>query len=104
MASSSDAFRKLESWKKSKAVLKVTVLTKGGVPDILTALVMATDEEAMKIALALLPSRGLVALDLAGARLEVGKRLVEATRSAEDVLSFEDTGERYKVVTRGPRR
>jgi len=93
MASSNEeVFRKLDEWKKSKTVLKVTVLTKGGETNILTGLVLATDAEAMQVGFAALPSRDIGALDLTGAVFSLGKRSLEARRSPDDSLTFEDTG------------
>jgi len=91
MASSTEAFRKLGSWKKSKTVLRVTILTKGGMPNILTGMVLATDAEAMQVGFAALPSRDIGALDLSGAVFSVGKHSLEARRSPEDILLFEET-------------
>lgn len=90
MASSNEAFRRLGSWKKSKTVLKVTVLTKGDQPDILTGLVLAIDEEAKQVGFAILPSRALTAFDLTHATFEEGKHSLEARRTPEDVLLFEE--------------
>jgi len=97
MASSSDAFRMLGNWKKSKTVLKVTVLTKGGIPETLRGLIMAVDEEAMLVTFASLPSRGMGNLDLRGTEFTLGKRSLTAARSPEEILSFVDTGERYNL-------
>lgn len=104
MASSTVAFSKLRNWKKSKTVLKVTVLTKGGKPKTLTGLVMAADEKAMLVSFACLPSRDMARFDVTGALFKEGRRFLEAARSEEEILTFEDTGETFKVDKRSPQR
>jgi len=98
MASSKEAFRKLGNWKKSKTVLKVTVLTKGDPPETLTGLIMGVDEFTMQVALGLLPSRNFVAFDLTDVTFSLGRLLLEARRSPDEILSFADTGEIYRGI------
>ena len=45
MASSKVASEKLRMWKNSRTVLKLTMLTKGGIPEMFTGEIIAFDEE-----------------------------------------------------------
>jgi len=89
MASSKEAFLKLEIWKKSKTVLKLTVVTKGGMPDTLRGQIVATDEESGLVSFVVSKVRSLPRIDLNGATFRIGKRSLEARRD-EDLLTFEE--------------
>lgn len=92
MASSSEAFAKFRIWKNSNTVLKVTVVTKGGKPDILRGWIFSVDEPNFLVGFAL-KDRSLRTFDVSDADFRVGSRIVEAERGedGEDFLVFEAT-------------
>jgi hypothetical protein len=79
-------------WKNSNTVLKVTVATKGGKPDILRGRIFSADEPNFLIGFALM-DRSLKTFDVSNADFRVGNRIVEAERGedGEDFLVFEAT-------------
>lgn len=90
MASSKVAFDKLGTWKKSRMVLKLTMLTKGGMPNIFRGEISWLDAEGKVVSFAVSATRDFLPLDLNGANFRVGKRMVEARRGKEDFLVFEE--------------
>jgi hypothetical protein len=90
MASSSDAFLRLDRWKNFKTPLKLTVLTKGGMPEVFRCVVTATDEECFVFSFIPNGTRDLKKIDLRGARFSLGKRSMIAEKSEEDVLKWEE--------------
>ncbi len=87
---SKEAFDRFGTWKKSRTVLKLTVLTKGGMPEIRRGRISSFDMELRLVALAVSATRDFATLDLNGANFRVGKRMVEVTRGEEDFLLFEE--------------
>ena len=64
MASSSEAFEKLEMWRKSKTPLKVTVIVGGETTDVVSARIAAIDSAAGLVALAFDETRFFKSLDI----------------------------------------
>jgi hypothetical protein len=89
MASSKEAFERFGMWKKSRTVLKLTVLTKGGMPNILRGEVASLDEREGLVGFAVTATRDFVTLDFNGASFKIGKRVVEGERRG-DLLTFEE--------------
>jgi hypothetical protein len=90
MASSKEAFAKFGTWKKLRTVLKLTILTKGGMPNIFRGEISWFDAERKVVTFVESASRGILPVDLSGASFRVGKRMVEARRGKEDLLVFEE--------------
>ncbi len=90
MASSREAFDKFGTWKKRRTVLKLTVLTKEGIPEILRGRISSFDVECKLVGFSVMATRDFPTLDLNGAKFKVGKRMVEVSREEEDLLVFEE--------------
>ena len=71
-------------------MVRLTILTEGEPPTVLNGLVLATDEDALQVGFAEMPSRGLIALDVTNSHFSAGGHTLEARRSEEDVLLFEE--------------
>ncbi len=89
MASSIEASDRLGKWKKSRTVLKLTILTKDGIPEMLTGSIVALDDAALLLCFAPRGSKDFRTLDLAEAAFSIGKRKLGVERG-EDILSFEE--------------
>ncbi len=81
MASSKEAFDKLGMWKKSRTVLKLTMLTKGGMPNIFRGEISWLDADSEVVTFVESATRDILPIDLSGASFKVGKRAVEATHA-----------------------
>lgn len=92
MASSKEAFEKFRRWKKSRTVLRVTVLTNGGMPDIFIGGVAAVDEDSWQVSFAVSATRSFRLVSFMEASFSFGKRVLEAERPNGDRLMCEDTG------------
>ena len=90
MASSSEAFEKLETWRKSKTPLRVTVIVGGKTTDVLVARIAALDPSASQIGLAFDATRSMRALDVEDAEFSLDKSRLVITRSESDWLVFEE--------------
>ena len=91
MASSIDAFfSKLRKWKKSKTVLKVTVLTVGKESHVRRGVIFSVDEANFQVGLIEPGSKRGVAFDVSGARFLVGIKSAEASRRDGDLLVFQE--------------
>ncbi|HEV2195146.1 MAG TPA: hypothetical protein VGR55_06170 [Candidatus Acidoferrum sp.] len=90
MASSVEAFDKFRMWKKSRTVLKVTVLTKGGYPNILTGEVVSVIEETFSVGFLDPKTRKAWVNDFRDASFRLGKRSLEAERSTGELLMVEE--------------
>jgi hypothetical protein len=91
MASSKEVFSKLEMWKKSKTPLKLTIVIKRGMPEILRGQISATDEDSSVVGFFVSKDRGYPRFDLRGASFRIGKHVLEAERD-EEFLTFEEEG------------
>jgi len=89
MASLEEAFAKLDMWKNSQTPLKVTVVTKGGMPEILRGQILSTDSSVGLVGLFVDKGRLYPRLDIRGAFFRIGTRFLEATRE-DGLLTFED--------------
>jgi len=89
MASLEEAFAKLDMWKNSQTPLKVTVVTNGGIPEILRGQILSTDSVEGLVGLFVTKDRRYPRLDIRGASFRMGTRFLEATRE-DDLLTFED--------------
>lgn len=92
MASSSEAFAKLDMWRKSNTPLKVTVIVDGKIADVLTARIGASDPDAGLVALAFDETRTFKSLDIDDAEFLVEPSRIVATRNESDWLVFEEFG------------
>jgi hypothetical protein len=93
MASSREAFEKFRRWKKSKTVLRLTVLTNGGTPDTFMGRVAAVDEDSWQVSFAVAKDRSYRVITFLGASFLLGKRRLEAERPEEgDFLMCEEVG------------
>lgn len=90
MASSREAFDKFWTWKNSSTVLKLTVLTNGGKPEILVGEIASIDEELSLVAFAITRERSFRVIDFSDASFSIGKRLLEAERPTGDRLMCEE--------------
>jgi hypothetical protein len=91
MSSSKEAFSKLDEWRRSSTVLKLTMLVDEEQPKTLFIQSIAIDETAFLVSFVergkrVLPPRP----DLSDASFEVGQRLLEVKRSETDILLFEE--------------
>jgi hypothetical protein len=78
MDSSRVAFEKFDIWKKSNTVLRVSVWTNGGLPDIWTGSISSADESKGKVALVREGWPHLIEVfNVEGAEFEVEDRSVE---------------------------
>jgi len=73
------AFSRFATWKNSKTVLRVTVFTKGGVPDIWQGQVFSVDESRDLVGVTDDASRKFSRIDLSEASFSVEARSVIAT-------------------------
>jgi hypothetical protein len=89
MASSEQAFARFGMWKKFRTGLKLTVVTKGGIPEILRGRISSLDEELCLVSFAVTATRSFRTIDFRGASFRVGECGVEAKRG-EDCLTFEE--------------
>jgi electron transfer flavoprotein alpha/beta subunit len=93
MASSKEAFEKFRMWKNSRTVLKLTVLTNGGTPDIFMGRVAAVDEDSWQVSFAVSKDRSYRVITFVGASFLLGGRRLEAERSEEgNFLMCEEIG------------
>jgi hypothetical protein len=92
MASSREAFEKFRKWKKSKTVLRLTVLTNGGTPDTFMGRVAAVDEDSWQVSFAVSKDRSYRVVDFEGASFVLGKRMLEAERLNGDFLACVELG------------
>lgn len=90
MASSSEAFEKLETWRKSKTALKVTVIVGGQTTDVLVARIAAIDPDASLVGLAFEATRTYGRLAVEDAEFSIEPSRLVVTRSESDWLIFEE--------------
>jgi hypothetical protein len=91
MASPEEAFGKFRTWKKSKTVLKVTLLT-NGTAETFVGTIAAVDEVAEQVSFAIPADRCHQVVSFVGVTFLVGKRRLEAERGEENVLMCEEIG------------
>jgi hypothetical protein len=91
MASSSETFAKLDTWRKSNTPLKVTVIVGGKTTDVLTARIGGMDPDAGLVALAFDETRSFKSLDIEDAEYSVEQSRVVVTRNESDWLVFEES-------------
>jgi len=95
MASSKEAFDKLWTWKKSKTLLKVTVVTKGDLPETFVGAVTFPEEKFLRVGFADHSTRSPRIVDLGECSFMVGERVLLAEREGGEILTCEDTGRRW---------
>ena len=89
MASSKDAFFKFGTWKNSRTVLKLTVFTKEGKPDIWRGTIVSVDESRSFVGFVDEATRQPFGLDLRDSSFKVGEDLVEVVDPSTGRLVFE---------------
>lgn len=89
MASSSDAFEKLSTWKNAKTWLKVTVIERGEPEHKLFVRVVAVDEEANLVALVGKAMHSSTHFDVGEAEFSVEPDRVVVSRDDVEWLIFE---------------
>ena len=87
--SSQEAFAKFDTWKTSRTVMKLTVVVRGKVPEMLQGKISSLDEKLNLVGFALTTPRRYKLLDFSAADFQVGKRVVEI-ECGEDYLMFEE--------------
>jgi len=95
MASSSEAFGKFFTWKNSKTLLKVTVITKGRTDDVLTGWrIIGVDPDALQVGISN-PSimHSWSVFDFEGATFSIEPARLTATRNESDWIVFEEFSE-----------
>lgn len=90
MASSSEAFEKFETWKKSKTQLRVTLIVSGETTQVLEAKIFFTDPEAGHVGIAVDATRKFGNLDVGDATFSIEASRLVATRNESDWLIFEE--------------
>jgi len=100
MASSREAFERLDKWKNLRTVLKLTVVTNGGKPDISIGEVALTDQDEMAFAFLISRTRDLRPVTFVAASFEIGEQLLKAERSEDNFLVLEEVRLRSKEKLR----
>jgi hypothetical protein len=90
MASSEEAFARFWRWKKAHTVLKLTVLTKGGMPEKLIGAIVAIDDEALVVGFVVHKTHEFPRISFADASFGLEVRALSAERPTGDVLRFEE--------------
>lgn len=104
MASSSEAFAKLEMWRNSKTSLKVTLIVGGKTTDVLMGRLFCADSEASQIGLSNpLVMHSFVAFDVEGASFSIEESRLVATRNESDWIVFEEVEELLPMWTHSMR-
>ena len=104
MASSSEAFAKLEIWRNSKTPLKVTVIVGGKTTDVLMGRLFFADPDESQIGLSNpLVMHSFVAFDVEGASFSIEESRLVATRNESDWIVFEEVEELFPMWTHSVR-
>jgi hypothetical protein len=90
MASWKDAFSKFSTWKKSRTVVKLTLLPKSEPPLMLEVLIMSVVEESFIVGFGDCDTRAMRLIDFCDASFRIGKRVLEVERPTGDLLAFEE--------------
>lgn len=90
MSSKESAFSKLETWKNSKTVLKVTVVENGFPPDVLECRICGVDPDNDLVDLVFEATRTFQNLDVSGAEFSLEDSVLRVCRGTEDSLTFEE--------------
>jgi len=90
MASSSEAFKKFEQWRKSKTPLRVTVIEDGKTIAVLQARVDATDPDASLVGVAIDATRKFANFNVEGSDFSIEPSRMTVTRSKSDWMVFEE--------------
>src|SRR5712692_10914516 len=98
MASSKDAFDKFWMWKKSRTLLRVTVLTKGEPPKVFIGAVTLPEEESLRVSFADHDTRSFCSVDFRDCSFMLGALSLLAEREGEEFFRCEDTGRRWEPV------
>jgi hypothetical protein len=100
MASSSEAFAKFETWRKSKTPLKVTVIVGGKNTGVLVGRVIALDSEASQVGLSNpLVMHSFICCDVEHAAFSIEESRLVATRNESDWIVFEAVEELSPIWT-----
>jgi hypothetical protein len=95
MDSSKDAFDKFWMWKKSRTLLRVTVLTNGEPPEVFTGAVILPEEEFLRVSFADHDTRALRVVDFSECSFRVGERVLLAERAEGESFRCEESGKRW---------
>jgi hypothetical protein len=95
MASSTEAFDRFWTWKKSNTLLKVTVWEKGQEPITFIGSVVLPEEEALRVTFADHEERRPVILRFEDCSFRVGAKILFADRFGDEYFECEDTGEHW---------
>jgi hypothetical protein len=88
MSSVHEVFDRIERWKASETLLQVTVREAGTKTDAFRCTICASDREAGLVGI-VVGSHKIMQFDITGAQFGIGKRLIEASRTGDDLLVFE---------------
>jgi hypothetical protein len=95
MASSKDVFDKFWRWKKSRTLLKLTVLTQKEPPETFIGAVILPEEDFLRVSFVDHDTRALRTVDFSECLFSVGKRSLLAERGEGESFKCEDTGRRW---------
>jgi hypothetical protein len=87
--SSREAFAKFNTWKTSRTVMKLTIVTKGELPEMLRGEISSLDEKLDLVGFGPTTVHPYKIFDFSAAIFQVGTRVVEA-ECGEDYLMFEE--------------
>jgi hypothetical protein len=94
MASSSDAFEKFETWRKSKTSLKVTLIVEGRTDEVLMGKIFFADSEASQIGFSNpLVMHSAACFDVEDVSFSIEESRLVATRNESDWIVFEEVDE-----------
>jgi hypothetical protein len=91
MASSSEAFAKLETWRKEQTPLKVTVIEGGKTGDILTGKIAGIDPDASLVGVAIGATRRLARFNVEAAEFSIDGSKLVASKNESDWIVFEES-------------
>jgi hypothetical protein len=104
MASSSEAFGKLETWRKAKTSLKVTLYVSGESPEVLMGRIFCVDPDAWQIGVSNpLVMHSSAAFDVEDAEFSIEESRLVATRNEADWIVFEEVDELSPMWTHSMR-
>ena len=104
MASSSEAFTKLERWKNSKTSLKVTLIVGGNTTDVVMGRLFFVDSDAGLIGVSNpLVMHSFARLDVEDAEFSIEELRLVATRNESDWIVFEEVEELLPMWTHSMR-
>jgi hypothetical protein len=87
-------------WKNLRTLLRLTVVTNGGMPDISIGEISATDEDEMLFSFADPRTRNFRHVSVVAASFEIGEHLIKAERAEDNFLVLEEVDSRTREKER----